>query len=293
MNDGVFIKKIKGETWDKFIDENVAYLDDILTYGQYLVGINNEKKYNEKYQSTIILLFCELLETVDGIKSLIAGNSFGVCKILLRQLIEITSYLTYILSDKNLIKERSLAYQINQSKDSIKSYRVLRNKSVDNIEKTHWDGAIKNLENMFKKSDYSQIVKQWNKNNQLPWFGISNGNKNLRDLLKDLNLEPVYDLYRALCPKSHGADAMSSINVDKNGNILLMNPKHPYDIESILTGIAICAQFTFVKFITNYLEAEDMVNYIQWETNNEKEKNRLIEQWGHFKDIYIYELHIK
>lgn len=305
-----YIKKIKGDTWDKFIESNIDFLEKMQSYGEYINGLVNEKelsenlgeKTNENFQDGVInLLLVECLQVLDGIISLFKGQSIDISIDLIRSLLELTMYMVYILKDNHLIEKRAIAYSINNINNKIRDYDKMNTKFND----SRYVEAKENLLKMFVKYRiYNEVKAEWDKEEnvkselyykksgkkkriKVKWYSIHAGGNNFRELCNNVNLEPVYDVYSLYSNKIHGSDAMSGVYVNKNRETFIRNPKIPFYAPEILECIYSLLSVAYINFIGYFLYEEDVVNYTEWDKEMKNQKDVLINNWQGFRDVYI------
>ncbi|WP_102398930.1 DUF5677 domain-containing protein [Haloimpatiens massiliensis] len=302
-----YIEKIQGSMWDKFIDDNISFLEEILDYGQYIIELVNEEQKNKKsdgkavenfHDSVIILLLGECLQVLDGILSLFKGQSIDMSMNLIRSLLELTMYIVYILKDNSMTTKRAIAYDISNINNKIKNYEMLYSKTGEE----KYKGAKDNLLIIFDKYNiYKEVNCEWEKKEkklnsrinkkgakiQIKWYSVHGGGKGFSSLCRYVKLEPVYSVYSYASNIIHGGNAMEGIYVNQNKEIFIKNPKIPFFAYEILECVYQLTSVLYVGIIKYFLPVEDMKNFTEWDKEIVKKKELLQKNWSGFRDECI------
>ena len=81
----MFIQEIECDRYQLLISESTQFVDDIIQYGAYILDlINNrgDKKSLRMETMTLMLILREYIEILDGIKSIVRGNSLNTINVL-------------------------------------------------------------------------------------------------------------------------------------------------------------------------------------------------------------------
>lgn len=320
MSDGFFIQEIEDENYIKSIAEVEGFIDDIITYGQYIFGLISAEE-NKKFSDTsILLLFRESLEILDGIKSLVKGSSFNVIEILLRNLFENMIYFDYIFKDDKLIEKKALAYDIecihkkidlykklNKNSNSKDCYRVsIGEDFVEDYDTSELDNKIKNLESIFSKyNEYKQVnLDRKNKKNKieksirkkskkdvninLKWYQVYGSSNNFRELCREVEMEKEYlIIYKGWSDKVHVGSASEGFYIE-DSQAFIRNPKIPKDITTVPNTINFSLTFLvsiFKNIIDYFLQNEDKKNMIDWYVNMKERRDKLSNYWQSIKFV--------
>jgi hypothetical protein len=301
----IFIKPIKDEGYNALLKETIDFLDEILIYGQYTVGLTQEKN-QKKYSDTVIaFLLHSSLETLDGIKALFAASSITVSKTLVRNLFEHMLYFDYIFLDNNLIVERALSYHVIDILKRIKSYklldfndttyenerRIIGEDNLSNIPQQDILKRIKNLEAQFTKypeyaNVYNEVLnnKRYAKSKYIPeWYNLYSDAESIRGLSKLLKMEKFYiTLYSDFSNKVHPGDAMRAFIVNKDKSISVRNPKIPYntlEVSNIISNSLTFSSSIYSHVIKHFMPSDDFKNYSEWHFDMRKRCKILEEHW--------------
>lgn len=305
----IFIEPIEDENYNSLLKKTVTFLDEILIYGQYTYGLTQEVNSKNHSDSVIIFLLRSSLETLDGIKALFESSSIRPSKSLVRNLFEHMLYFDYIFSEKNLVHERALSYEVIDILKRIKNYKLLdfndttyekeRNiigiKNFPNISKEKLSEIIINLENIFQKySDYNTIYnkvlknKKYHKSKTIPaWYSLYSEATTIRELCKLLNMEMFYlTLYSDLSNKVHPGDAMRAIIGNNDNTLTIRNPKIPYDTLEVATIISNTLTFSstiYSHVIKHFMPNDDHKNCAEWYFYMRNNSNILENNWINMK----------
>ncbi|GEM_PF-7014166 len=307
----LFITEIESKDYNDLLESSVDFIDDILIYGQYLFDLVNTEERKKYSDSVILLLFRELLETLDGIKSLFVGSSINVSDMLIRNMFELTISLDYIFSDKKLIEKRALSYQVEAIHNKVDMYKKFNLKNSSNkafknvigddilntLNTFNFDDAIKSLQNQLNNNieycnvnnDRKSKVKKL-KNKKIKWYEIYSDCSNLRSLSKLVNMEKYYlILYDVWSKKTHGSNAMSGIIVVDRVPVI-SNPKVPKTPSDVATKLSLLLTFmsnSYKYLCTYFLEKEDYKNMYIWHTKMRKKEEALSEYWTSKSFTYV------
>lgn len=302
-----YIEKIEGSMWDKFIDDNISFLEEMLDYGQYIIDLVNEEQKNKNsddkavenfHDSVILLLLRECLQVLDGILSLFKGQSIDMSMNLIRSLLELTMSIVYILRDNAMAAKRAIAYDISNINNKIKNYEMLYSETGEEKYKSAKD----NLLTIFSKYKiYKDVKCEWenkekklnskmNKKGakiQIKWYSVHGGGISFNNLCSYVNLKPVYSIYNYSSNIIHGGNAMDGIYVNQNKEAFIKNPKIPFFASEILECVYHLISVLYVEIIKYFLTVEDMKNFTEWDKEIVKKKELLQKNWIGFRDKCI------
>lgn len=295
-----YIKKIKNKNWVHLINENVDFLENMQFYGEYIIGLINEKQSSqvpsnkEQYfhENIIKLLLVESLQVLDGIISLFKEHSIDISVDLIRHLLELTVYIKYILDDDSLVEKKAIAYHINSINTKIKHYEKKYTESND----PKYLIAKNNLLDIFSNyAIYSEVNNEWEHKNsekkkkqKTKWYFVHGGGNNFRALCDKLNLSEYYETYIINSNKIHGANSIDDgIYVNINNESYIKNPKIPVYAYSIIGSIYALISLTYYYIIKYFLENSDLENFNTWNTNINIERINLQYMWKSFENDTI------
>lgn len=309
-----YIKKNKSKEYKDLTTKSVEFFNKILIYSENLAIEINKKllEYDEvkQYefpadspQFILLLLFTDFLAPLDGVRSMYKEQSIEASKILVRTLLEQGVYITFILKDTLLIKERATAFYLNCLKNEIEICDDVndikgKNNIIDTVNERKnlsyvtkkWEELIKERQKKIEQRTGKKQSKniKWYKANNVKWYTLtskkSNDLKTLCDDVFGAYSKPAYDVYSLLCNVSHGNDSRKMSYLTTNGEkIILKNPKfsfHYFDILnsiykislSILSDITQYYGFDFLDFnkLKKSLETDLTIIEKIWEDNKDE-----------------------
>lgn len=306
--DGLFFPEIKDKYYNDLLEKTTSYIDELYIYGQYLFSLISIDEDSKLSDTVIIFLFREILETIDGIKSLFQGSSINISDILFRNLFELTLYLKYILSDTNSITKRALSYDVCNIQEKISMYeklnikcegnvkfkKVLGNEILDNFNPEHLNELIDNLKNILEKypeykkvnDDRTAVKNKINKPNKPEidpkWYQIYSKASSIRALSRLVDMEKYYlTLYCIWSKKTHGISAMDGFVVINNEPII-QNPKIPKRNYDVAAKLNLLQSFTYICYkliCAHFLKEEDSFNFRIWYRQMITKRDSLATSW--------------
>ncbi|MFL8710907.1 DUF5677 domain-containing protein [Clostridioides sp. GD02377] len=315
----LFMKEIEDERYKQLMEETTSQINDICVYGQYLLDLINTSE-NNKYSDTIILfLFRELLETADGIMSLLKGSSINISTILFRNMFELSLSINYIFLDEDMIEKRALSYEVNSIHERIAMYeklnteneehenfrRIIGEDIINTFDSERLNSATENLRSMFEKYPEYSVVDEdrTRKKDEInlrrrqrgfsdldpKWYQIYSEASNIRRLSKLLDMERYYlILYNQWSNKVHGGAAMSGFRIVDNEPVIL-NPKVPESskdipekLELLQTFMSDCYRHICKYFLTD----DDCQNMGIWHFSMREKESEIREHWSKIEFKY-------
>ncbi|WP_261813310.1 DUF5677 domain-containing protein [Paraclostridium bifermentans] len=234
---------------------------------------------------------------------------------LLRNLFEISLYLNYILSDRDLIDKRSLSYEVSAIRKRIDMYEklnvnckghksfkeILGDEILGNIDADKLDDEVENLKSIFDKYpgygevDKDRIAKKnkINEKRRFPidpkWYQIYSEASSIRTLSRLLDMEKYYlTLYNSWSNKVHGGSAMDGFIVVDNEPIIYNPkiPKKPSDVADKLELIQTFMSMCYRLICTYFLSDEDCLNMGQWHLLMREKEAKIKKCWSSIKFKY-------
>lgn len=312
----LFIQKIEDPKYKKLIEITVSHIDEICVYGQYLLNLMNTDKNNKKSDTIILFLFRDLLETVDGIKSLFKDSSINISDILFRNMFELSLSLDYIFLDEELLEDRALSYEVTSIHERITLYEKL---NTDNAEHENFRAIIgediynnftpeklnslaENLRSIFEKyPEYKSVDEDRTRKKDAinlrrrqrhlrdlepKWYQIHSTASNLRELSKLLNMEKEYlILYNQWSKKVHGVASMEGFRVVNNKPIIL-NPKVPKNPQNVIMKIELLQSLMtscYINIGKYFLTDKDSGNLAIWYREIKEKGADISKKWSNVK----------
>ncbi len=249
----------------RFSDE----LSEFVNFGSIIINWEAEKSIIKDEDLPAILFLRNFIEQVDAISVLMLTSSIEPCKILLRTVVENLLYIEYLLEKDTY--NRSMAFlvwntitnnknieRLDENSEAYKKVQLVYSK--DKFMKSHkplvHPYASKLLaigEQILSQPKYQAITFEYErtktklKKNNLFWYSLFDGPKNIKELAEQLNHHNLYDGYfRNFSAATHGTDIIQGKLVGKNNNDLgILQIRSPANAQSIAQS---CSNFCSVVF---------------------------------------------
>ena len=268
----VLCRELKPKEYKHLLIQIAEIIEECVNFGTHILVWCSEKPKNDGSDSTIILIFRHIIESLDAITVLIKHGCADPTEPLLRSIFEALIGLEYILEKDTL--QRTLSYKVAHAHRQISLYKkldpttdqgkqfkkILSNDStVKNMALPVVDTnkLIANLENMLKKPQYVSVNTEWqnykkaNKKNP-NWFSLFSGPRNIIDLAQHVNRGGLYEfLYRIWSQSVHVTGVIRNITRDDSGSgaiICLRYPKNIQDNSSLSLSMSIAAYTEMIKY---------------------------------------------
>ena len=279
----LFIQEIEDSGYKNLIEKTASHIDEICVYGQYLLNLMNTNNNNNKSDIVILLLFRDLLETVDGIQSLFKSSSINISDMLFINMFELSLSLDYIFLDKELLEARALSYDVTSIHEKITLYEKL---NTDNAEHENFRKIIG--EDMFNHLTPEQlnslaenlrsIVDETRKKDAINLRGRQ---RHLRDL------EPKWYLilYSQWSKKLNGLASMEGFKSVDN-EAILENPKIPKNPQDVIIKIGLLQSLMnscYINICKYFLTDKDSENLAIWYREIKEKEADISKKWSKVK----------
>jgi hypothetical protein len=249
--------------------------------------------HEESVDLAPLTLYRYEIELVDGIQELVNSVCTVAAIPVLRAAFETCLQLEYLVKDKALFRERSLAWFCGHLRTKIASYKRL-DTSYPQGQEFHdsWNSRFdalnlpedlvrrkrENLENLLESDQLKDIANSFksSKKSMPHWYSIPNGPDNLRELARELDRAEEYDIwYRRWSGQAHGEDAQAYLvpaGEDRGGFRLIRDPK---DLPLVASTAANSLLRATRLMVSHYREGEDLG---QWYTREIQSQLRELHQ---------------
>lgn len=219
MSISLIVRDSENEALNALLNDLGDVLDAHVDFGTEIIKMVGDSIGDEHVDSTLILLFRDYLEFLDGVSVLIRNGCSETAIPVIRTMFEYYLYIMYILQGDT--KNRAVAYQVSHIKNKISSFRKTSITGIDakrfknilnsnvkyKITVKHRDNSkiINSLLALTNEQPYNDINKAWrstenrlntnpNKRVYIKWYSLFNGPINLKELSKKVGVIGEYEI---------------------------------------------------------------------------------------------------
>ena len=284
----VLCRELEPKEYKDLLIQIAGIIEECVNFGTHILVWCSEKPKNDGSDSTIILIFRHIIESLDAITVLIKHGCADPTELLLRSIFEALIGLEYILEKDTA--QRALSYKVAHAHRQISLYKkldtttdqgkqfkkILSNDStIKNIALPAVDTnkLIANLENMLKKPQYVSVNTEWqnykkaNKKNP-NWFSLFGGPRNIIDLAHYVNRSGLYEfLYRIWSQYVHVTGVFRNITRDDSGNGAIIGLRSPKNIQVYSSLSLSMSMAAYTKMIKYYIPDKEK-DFQEWYIKN-------------------------
>lgn len=261
----IVMRELDNEGYRQLLNDISTAIDRCVDYGETVINAISNNPRDEYLDSTLILLFRDFLEYLDGISVLIKNSCIEASIPVLRSMFEHFLAILFILEKHQ--SNRAAAYQVAHVRSKLKTYKKFTPNEIGQVskilEKSGFDfplpetdpsDSILQLEELLTKGKFKIINDEWEKTKikngkkEPQWYSLYSGPRTFYDLANYLKKMAEYEfLYRTWSAKAHANSAFTS--AIKSGSFKMI--RYPESLQTVSTW-ALTWTFTLFQDILGY-----------------------------------------
>ncbi|MDA2320272.1 DUF5677 domain-containing protein [Bacillus albus] len=279
-------------SFEKRLDElgkTVQFAEEIFELSYEKFSQENDVLPNEI--TVGMLLFRKMIEKMDAVFILLENGSEQPAESIVRDLFENLLYLKFIMNEEKC-NERALSYIFSGYKDKFNTVNLVSAKNRDGeMIREYLNSRVPleelierktQLEKAMNKECFRNIKVEWKKLSEIKngnkkrrvfpkWYNLFQGPKNIRELAKIYNLEPIYYiLYSNYSKQVHSTNAFQQVNEMESGMMVLkeIRSNEPSAASANLLLNARSFGEMAIKNYVDFFSLQPKVNLAKWHLEN-------------------------
>lgn len=299
-------RTIEPPSFKDFLDEISNTLEEIVNYGTHVFSwvTNDKDKIKNDLDVPLILLLKYSLELIDAISILARQMSVDSCKSLLRILLEVMFYISYLTEkDAELRSKCYLVCHFNERLNSMKNFipgtqqheqfisKIRKDRNMqssatifNSITEGMASNKIKNLEELLSSVVYREVIREYDRykkqNKQKPkWYALYNNKvNNIEGLADYLNYQSLYNVvYRDWSNLTHASDVITGHLAPSDSRFgAFYQIRMGRDVNQVAVFAITLANLIYHSVI-KYYAPEREVEYFEWYRTEIMPKRKKIE----------------
>lgn len=268
----------------KILNRFSQTLDDCVDYGGNIYTMLDKSERITEKDAPIILMFMHFLDTLDSISILTRKGATSGVRTLLRTLFETSLSLKYMIQEPR--EKGVIAYSVAYAFREIKARQLVDpnlpkgKEFIEKVQKSFGPQSVfpqadinestKHLKNFLEldwvkevATEYKRIKKE-NKGKEPNWYSLYGGPRNLRELARYFDMEPVYEtLYFQLSKHQHASGVFSLMKV-VDGKAIVPGIRNVDGLQQELKWVLNIVRFTY-KHLFQTVFPSELISHAKWE----------------------------